>query len=377
MQSIPSPRPLPATLAGMTDQAFLTFLFRHGTASRAEIARATGISKPTISESANRLLAVGVITEAGETSPATRGRKALLYRANPDYGHTSAIVLERRNIRISTMDFCGQLISERFSTADLSFPAAIDWARESLAESATCLSTPRRAVAISVAAPVHPRTLAIHPVSGSPFSGSIPNISDSLGISTLPQVRVDNDVNWAAMAETEASRQLDEDATDTFLYIYLGPGIGAALVSEGQVIRGANGATGEFSYLPTPGGSTLHSWLAATSFGSKDHASIDVQSALQAFADPSHEEADQARELLAETVLTVSILFDPGTVIIGGPLAAAESLYQQIKNALEQRSLAPLQVRRGTPSNKAVLRGLTSYAMRDAQLNALQVAAGS
>ena len=63
-------------------------------------------------------------------------------------------------------------------------------------------------------------------------------------------VLVDNDVNWAALAE----RAADPSASmDNFVYIYLGEGLGAAVVSDGEIRRGHAGMSGEIAHLMTTG----------------------------------------------------------------------------------------------------------------------------
>lgn len=364
------PRPIPATLAGMTDQAFLGHLFHHGSGTRAEIARATKISKPTISDSAARLQAAGLIVEAGETTPRGRGRRAMLYRVNPDYGHSCAVILERRNLVVRVLDFCGDLQFDRRCADDLNFHEGIDWARDMLAEAATVVPTPRHSATISVAAPVDPETAAVQPMAGAPLGGFVPDIAADLGLSQVPLVRVDNDVNWAALAEaTDPAKE----PNSSFLYIYLGAGIGGALVAAGQVIRGASGAAGEVSFLRTPGGATLHSELSAMHFGSPDHSSIDVSRALEILGRPDDPVAHRATGLLSQAILDAATVFDPGTVILSGPLSAADALVENLRRDLETRSIAPLTVTRGPSDDQLLLAGVSRQAVQDAWDAALRV----
>src|SRR5699024_8990049 len=63
-------------------------------------------------------------------------------------------------------------------------------------------------------------------------------------------VHVDNDVNLAAMAEQAegAARDVDDMAL-----LWLGRGVGLAVLVGGRLYRGASGAAGEIGYLPVPG----------------------------------------------------------------------------------------------------------------------------
>lgn len=356
----------------MTDQTFLRHLFTHGSGTRAEIARATRISKPTISDSAARLQAAGLIIEAGETAPRGRGRRAMLYRLNPDYGHSVAVILERRNLAVRVLDFCGDLQFERRCADDLNFHEGIDWARAVLATAATAVPTSRHAATISVAAPVDPGTAAVQPMAGAPLGGFVPDIAADLGLTGVPLIRVDNDVNWAALAEaTDPAKERGS----SFLYVYLGAGIGGALVAAGNVIRGASGAAGEISFLRTPSGATLHSELSAMPFGSPDHSSIDVSRALEVFGKPDDPIARQATRLLSQAILDAATVFDPGTVVLSGPLSAADILVDNLRQDLESRSIAPLAVTRGPSDDQLLVTGVSRQAVQDAWDAALRALA--
>src|SRR6185436_2653401 len=63
-------------------------------------------------------------------------------------------------------------------------------------------------------------------------------------------VVVDNDVNWAAQAERDAAGGAP---LDDFAYVHLGEGLGCAIVSDGEVMRGRHGLAGEIAHLVTAG----------------------------------------------------------------------------------------------------------------------------
>jgi predicted NBD/HSP70 family sugar kinase len=63
-------------------------------------------------------------------------------------------------------------------------------------------------------------------------------------------VMVDNDVNWAARAERDAT---DSQQLDDFAYLHLGEGLGCAVVNDGVVRRGHAGLVGEIAHVLTNG----------------------------------------------------------------------------------------------------------------------------
>jgi DNA-binding transcriptional ArsR family regulator len=70
----------------MNERSVLEIVLREGAISRAELARATGLSKPTISLALSRLEEAGLLREVGRTS-GNRGATALLYDLDPSSGH--------------------------------------------------------------------------------------------------------------------------------------------------------------------------------------------------------------------------------------------------------------------------------------------------
>ena len=65
-------------------------------------------------------------------------------------------------------------------------------------------------------------------------------------------VIVDNDVNWAARAERD-HHVTGPGALDDFAYVYLGEGLGCAVISDGEVRRGHGGLAGEIAHLLVAG----------------------------------------------------------------------------------------------------------------------------
>ena len=58
---------------------------------------------------------------------------------------------------------------------------------------------------------------------------------------------VDNNVNWAGRVESDVPAAA---APDDFAYVFLGEGLGAAIISEGNLTRGL---VGEIAHLITTG----------------------------------------------------------------------------------------------------------------------------
>jgi predicted NBD/HSP70 family sugar kinase len=336
------PAPLPSTLAQLTDDAFLAVLYRNGASSRPAIAKATGISKATISESAQRLLAVSTIVEVGQAS-GNRGRSPLLYDINPHHGHSLGVALERGHVAVRALDYKGELICEKqIEAADEDLPSAIADARGLVCKCSHHARSQRLATAISVAAPIDPRTQTVRQLPDSPFTGTVPAVGAALGLDTGEPVLVDNDVNWAALAENRVGSMT---GIDDFLYVYLGAGVGAGLFLAGRPHRGAHGTAGEIAFLRMSDGATLMSRLAHSSLGSADGRSIDITRA-HALLDTTTVEPEVYDLLddLTHAIVNVTTATDPANVVLGGPLAHTAAIARDLTARIHRAALTELDI---------------------------------
>ncbi|BBZ27380.1 hypothetical protein MMAD_16750 [Mycolicibacterium madagascariense] len=335
---------MPASLAHLTDDAFLGVLSAEGAVSRAHVAKVTGISKPTISEAAQRLLAAGIIVDLG-LSAGHRGRPTQLYDINPHYGHALGVALERGHVAVRVLNYRGQIVCDyQLDTpADGDLFTALADARGLVAKYCRHLRTPRLATAVSVAAPVDPTTSTIVQVPDAPFTGTVASFGAALGLGEDESVHVDNDVNWATLAEHRLGSMRD---VSDFLYVYLGAGVGAGLLLGDRLHRGTRGVAGELAFTALEGGQTLMRRLASSVIGTDDGRSIDTARALRLFADdgPRTAELDHILDDLARVIVNVTTTIDPGRVVLGGPLAASPSLVDALRARIRRDALTDVTV---------------------------------
>src|SRR5262249_37632877 len=107
---------------------------------------------------------------------------------------------------------------------------------------------PRLAVA-SVAGPVDRSTGRLVALPDAPFPLGDLDAATVLAPFTSGPITVDNDVNWAARAERDHAHP----ALGASAYLYLGDGLGAAVVTDGEVRRGHFGLAGEIAHILTAG----------------------------------------------------------------------------------------------------------------------------
>ena len=158
-------------------------------------------------------------------------------------------------------------------------------------------------------------------------------------------VVVDNDVNWAARAEQAArAGAAHPDAADNFVYLYLGEGVGCAVVTDGQVRRGYRGLAGEIAqvHVPGPDGQAMPLIEVFGRLGLRHAGStaIDVGRLLAALGAGARDGAALARALAEAVggVLDAAVAFtDPAFAVIGGPWGSAAPFSAALAAALAAR----------------------------------------
>ncbi len=111
---------------------------------------------------------------------------------------------------------------------------------------------PVRLAVVSAADPVDRATGRMVHLPDSPFLlGDLDPVAVLAPLVAGPVI-VDNDVNWAARAERD-HHVTGASALDDFAYVYLGEGLGCAIISDGEVRRGHGGLAGEIAHLLVAG----------------------------------------------------------------------------------------------------------------------------
>lgn len=92
----------------INQRAVFTEIFRLGKASRPELARVTGLSKPTISMALADLERARLVRPVGLRTGGT-GRAALLYEVRPEAGWVLAADIGRTTVRLALADLVGEV----------------------------------------------------------------------------------------------------------------------------------------------------------------------------------------------------------------------------------------------------------------------------
>ncbi len=343
-------RPSLSVVRELTDRHVVEQLLAAAELTRAELAARTGISKPTISESIRRLAEAGVVEESGHQL-GRRGPAGTFYRLRAEVGVAVAASAGPEGVVVETLDLRGDPI-ERCHTA-VPVPttrAALDPVlRESAVRVLASAPGPVLAATLSVAGPVDRATGRLVQLPDSPFLvdalDPVPLLRPVLGL----EPTVDNDVDWAALAEREvgSARGLDD-----FVYVFLGPGLGGAVVTGGRIAHGGRGLAGEIAHLLTVGarGRAVRLIEAFVELGLRraDSLALDldlVRSSLDGRTVADRRTRDGILSALAAAIGSIAALLDPEAVVVGGPWGDHPALVDRLPTAVAATAIVPTELR--------------------------------
>ena len=222
----------------------------HGKISQAEIARATGLSRTTISTLVAELKQSGLVADGDDNAPNSRGgrpavqlvfRSPALFVAGIDFGHS--------HVAVALADLGHNVLGERRCDLDVNRHAieALDMATRLFGELVAEVGADRAnvvAAGIGIPGPVD---------RASGMGGSATILPGWVGLRIAEEMRqrlgvtveIENDANLGALAELTWGAGRD---CRSFAYIKAATGIGAGIVINGQLLRGATGTAGEIGH---------------------------------------------------------------------------------------------------------------------------------
>src|SRR5215471_20612817 len=101
----------PSLLRAINERVLLEYLRTHQPTSRAQLARATRLSKPTVSLALASLEGAGLVRAVGESIASRGGRIAVLYEPNPDAGYVVGADVGRGWIRAVVANLAGTILA--------------------------------------------------------------------------------------------------------------------------------------------------------------------------------------------------------------------------------------------------------------------------
>ncbi|MEV4330006.1 ROK family transcriptional regulator [Streptomyces sp. NPDC049597] len=378
----------PSTARAINDRLALELLQEEGPLTAGQLKSLTGLSRPTVADLVERLQGAGLVRVVGEAGADRRGPNARLYGIVADRAHLAALDVRTQSVSVVVADLLGTTLAEA------TLPIDGDTGTEPAVEQAAALL--ERAVREAGAARLHSVGIGapglIDPVAGElRESSGLPawhrRLVTALQERLPAQVVVENETNLAALAEQRAGAARDRD---TFAFLWLGHGVGAALFLDGRLRRGASGGAGEIGFLPVPGtaglpsavdcGGGFHSLAGsaavcelgerhAIAAPAEDPEPLAAAVVATAVADGRDDFLDALADRIAVGAAAVVSVLDPGCVVLGGEVghAGGTALASRVETRLARMSPLRTEVRAGELGGSAVLSGALRLAREAAQ----------
>ncbi|MGG5171430.1 ROK family transcriptional regulator [Pseudarthrobacter sp. J1738] len=217
--------------------------------SRVELAQIVGLSPQTISNISRRLLDQGLIVEAGKYGNGP-GKPRTILRLNPAGMYAVGVHLDPAVTTCVLLDLVGNVVQqESFGTPDAGGPRAVV---DSLAAAVTKLVSDSGVNAESIAGLGVSAPGPIDRDQGTVVDPPLLDgwnrvaLRDAVAKATGMETILDKDVTGAAVAETWAG---GDTGTGSFVFFYIGTGIGCSIVLEDEVVRGISGNAGEMGHI--------------------------------------------------------------------------------------------------------------------------------
>jgi predicted NBD/HSP70 family sugar kinase len=343
---------------------------RSGPISRAELRASLRIGLSTVTTAVQELVERGYVAESGQRA-STGGRPPMLLDLAHELGGVLAVDIGGSNLRFAAADLRGSFgyrATVATANALATHRSLRDVVLTGLDAARTQLAGPVRAVGVSIAGIVDPASGAVTRVDnvrGWQVGDDVEWLRELSG-----RVLIDNEANLGALGERRA---LGVGAPADLLFIALGAGIGAGLVLDGALYRGATGAAGEVGLLRLGSHVELERVAAAEALaadyrrriGARDVRSEDVVERARAGDEDARASLEVVFRELATGIANAVTIVNPAVVVLGGGLARALSddrFLEPLRQRIAELVPAPPRVVLGRLGAEAALHGAVDWA---------------
>jgi predicted NBD/HSP70 family sugar kinase len=311
-----------ADIRQSNSQLVLSFLWKLKMVSRAELARLTGLSRPSISTIVEDFLVRGLVSEQG-LGESNGGRRPVILRFEDDAFAIIGCELGAKHIRLMLCNMRGKelgIFEEACTTGD-DPEATLDILSELLQQVQRLASTKGCRIlgmGVGLASPVYTRqgTISLHPAIYHRWKGI--DLMGFLAQQAHLPVWFGNDAKLGALAELWWSQ---DPNLKHLLYIQLAQGLGAGVILDRKIQSGAHGLAGEIGSAP---GLAAH--FPDLAEGSKK----------------SVRELESSLRSLAQIVANSVLMWDPETLVLGGDLSSLnEEAWQFLQTHIRAQLVWP------------------------------------
>lgn len=380
-------------LAQVNSTSITELLRQSGALSRQEIRLRTGLSPATVNRLTAELIKTGVLVVAGH-EPSSGGRPSILLRYAGDAKLVAAIQLHAERAAGVLVDLDGQVVLRRESAlpGGLEPGASAEAVSQRQAMQLTLMIDLINLLidaARGLGAPCVSIGVAV-PGTVAPPDGLVARMPE-IGWNEVPLGRilkerfdlpiiVENDAN--ALAFGELSRGAGR-GTSSLVALLLGRGLGAGIITNGELHRGASAKAGEVGYLLVDRTAFARSYdqhgdledrigsVALTRQAQErgiplpPSGRITAEDIFQLAAeghDAAREMTDEILDLISLTIAALVTVLDPELVVIASNFGSAERFVPAIHKRLTGRIMEVPRLVPTTFREDAVLLGVAELA---------------
>jgi predicted NBD/HSP70 family sugar kinase/biotin operon repressor len=369
----------------------LDALRQRGSASRADLARLTGLSRSTVSTLVADLQASGLVVEREHAQrPSQQGRPPTLLTLDRSAGLILGIDFGHEQVHVAIADLSRTILAERVRSLDVDHDAgealatAVTLTGEAVA--AAGLDAGRILCAgVGLSGPINRATGTVHAGKILPGWDGIRPVAELSQRLDLP-VHLDNDANLGALAEVALGAGVG--ARDA-VYLMVSGGIGAGLILGGEIYRGTGGTAGELGHvlvdeggpicrcgnrgcLETFAGGPAIVELLRPSHGAGLTLEHVIALAVDGDSGARRAIADAGR-VLGRSVAAIVNAFNPELIIVGGSVGAAgDVLLDPLREAVHRYAIPSaandVRITHGVLGDRAEVLGALELAARQSDV---------
>lgn len=379
----------------LTEQSVVRALRDRPGQSRAELSETTGIPRAALASAVLALIQRGIVNEHGGQEESTRsvGRPATRLSLAGPRRPALVIAFAHSSTAIAACDFAGQVIDWRHvpvsyrDDRDQVLDAISAAGREILPDGASygVISVPlpfQRGRGVRVREiPSGMLPTEVEPLSLPDWLVGDPSepFAESLGIPVITE----NDANLAALGEAVCGAGRGRHLV---IHLLLKDGIGAGIVADGQLFRGASGIAGELAHVNAREDGRLcpcgNRGCLATVYGNGPKLADEVATLYGrpvVLEDLQHLAAQsdvgivriltEVGRMIGKPIADLAVLINPDAIIVDGSLgAAADPIAAGIRELLSRRTPPMIgdhiTVTSGELGDDAVIHGAVELARR-------------
>ncbi len=356
-----------------TDVLTVVDLVRRGRAStRQQLAQMTGMGRNTISSLLNTAVALGLIAPNG-SGPSTGGRAPATWRFRQEDGLVLVAGVHSSTLRLAVTDLGGAPVECRTLPWSITRGPAPTLAEAAarLRDMVEPLDRPVWAAGASLPGPIDQesgRPTAPPIMPGWDGFDVVAVMEEALGVPAVTS----NDVNTMLLGHAVTLQDQAHRRPRDILYLQVGTGIGAGLMSNGLLHRGADGAAGDIGHVRVTGNDAVvcrcgrtgcleavaggwavmrdarragaegtSPFLRERLAGSGDLTIDDVVAGVTAGDTECVTLMVRSATAVGDALAMIVSFFNPGQVVLAGPMPQGCPLFLQVaRRIVDERALA-------------------------------------